>query len=101
NMFNKKSLLYKYFRKKEESLYEVSDHIGCMSQANVDFIKKNNNIPSYKIEICPNSIEPEKVYYEEKEIQEIRDKYNIPHNKTVFIYGGNLGKPQGIDYLIK
>lgn len=29
---SKKSLIYKYFRKKEVSLYEVSDYIGTMSE---------------------------------------------------------------------
>ena len=31
---------------------------------------------------------------------EIRDKYNIPKDKTILVYGGNLGKPQGIDFII-
>lgn len=30
-----KGLLYHFFRKKEKKLYEISDRIGCMSQANV------------------------------------------------------------------
>ena len=35
-----KSVLYKYFRKKEEKLYKMSDKIGCMSPANVEFLLK-------------------------------------------------------------
>jgi len=31
----------------------------------------------------------------------IRQKYNLPLDKPIFIYGGNLGKPQGIDFLIQ
>jgi glycosyltransferase involved in cell wall biosynthesis len=31
----------------------------------------------------------------------IRIKYKIPLNSIVFIYGGNLGKPQGLDFLLK
>ena len=31
----------------------------------------------------------------------IRIKYGLPIDRPIFIYGGNLGKPQGIDYLIK
>ena len=31
----------------------------------------------------------------------IREKYNIPIDKTVFVYGGNLGKPQGIPFIIE
>lgn len=102
NMFSKKSILYKYFRIKEEELYNISDYIGCMSQANVDFVQRNNKtISANKVEICPNSIEPMEIYYDKGKTQEVRKKYSIPINKTIFIYGGNLGKPQGIDYLIE
>lgn len=102
NMFSKKSIFYWYFRNKEKKLYQISDYIGCMSQANVDFILKNNpEISPEKVEVCPNSIEPIEMDKDEKEIQEIRRKYNIPLDKVVFIYGGNLGKPQGIDFIIE
>ncbi|MEK4751958.1 glycosyltransferase family 4 protein [Priestia sp. FSL R5-0597] len=94
--------IYKYFRRKETKLYKQSDFIGCMSQANVDFILKNNvDISNTKIEICPNSIEPIQLEKDATLIREIREKYNIPLDKTVFMYGGNLGKPQGIDFLIE
>ena len=32
--------------------------------------------------------------------ESIRKKYAIPSDKTVFVYGGNLGKPQGISFLM-
>ena len=96
-----KSLIYKYFRSKEERLYKISDYIGCMSNANVEFLLKNNpSIPNEIVEVCPNSIEPINIDISEHEKKEIREKYNLPIDKTVFIYGGNLGKPQGIDFLI-
>ena len=102
NMFSKKSFIYKYFRLKEKKLYEQSDYIGCMSQANVDFILNHNpSIDAQTVEISPNSIEPINVDGNDLEVKRIREKYNIPFNKTVFIYGGNLGKPQGIDFLIE
>lgn len=101
NMFGKKSLIYKYFRYKEKKLYNVSDFIGCMSQANVDFvINHNHDISPDKVEICPNSIEPLKIEKNDEIKNNIRNKYGIPIDKTVFIYGGNLGKPQGIDFVI-
>ena len=31
----------------------------------------------------------------------IRQKYGLPAEKPVFLYGGNLGKPQGISFLIE
>ncbi len=101
-MFNRGSLIYRYFRGKEKRLYAQSDCIGCMSQANVDFVLKNNpEISADIVEICPNSVEPVAIEKDENTIIKIKKKYNIPLDKTVFIYGGNLGKPQGIDFLIE
>lgn len=57
-----KGILYKQFRKKEERLYAVSDWIGCMSPANVRYVIEHNpEVPKDKVEICPNSFEPEEV----------------------------------------
>ncbi|MFD4932113.1 glycosyltransferase family 4 protein [Peribacillus butanolivorans] len=97
-----KGLLYGFFRSKEKSIYELSDYIGCMSQANVDFLLRYNPQLSPEIvEICPNSIDPLNIEMEEIKVAKIKKKYNIPLDKTVFIYGGNLGIPQGIDFLIE
>ena len=73
-----------------------------MSQANVDYVLKfNPNIKPEKVGICPNSVEVIDRSAEEKERTDIRNKYDIPLDRKVFVYGGNLGKPQGIDFLIK
>lgn len=96
-----KSVIYKFFRKKEKQLYALSDYIGCMSRANVDYVIKHNpEIMPEKVHICPNSIE----VVSKPEIcdkEGIRRKYGIPLDKTVFIYGGNLGKPQDIPFIIE
>ena len=53
-----KGLLYKHFRRKEKRLYSISDRIGCMSQANVDYVVKHNpEIDPSIVEVCPNSID--------------------------------------------
>ena len=97
-----KGILYRYFRNKEKKLYELSDYIGCMSQANVDYVLKfNPGIRTEKVGICPNSIEVIDRSVEQKVRIDIRNKYGIPFDRKVFVYGGNLGKPQGIDFLIK
>lgn len=102
NMFPKNGFIYTYFRMKEKRLYKISDYIGCMSQANIDFIQKHNpKIPPHKIELCPNSIDIITIDCDENKIIQVKNKYSIPLDKTIFIYGGNLGKPQGIDFLIK
>lgn len=103
-----KCLLYKFFRKKEKALYEASDYIGCMSPANVEFLLKHNpKIDANRVEVAPNSIEIREndVLNDPEQLKAaknyIRKKYDLPLDKPVFIYGGNLGIPQGIDYLVK
>ena len=100
-MFSKRSPIYKYFRYKEKLLYKQSDHIGCMSQANVDYVIRNNpQIKPEVVHVSPNSIEPAEKNCSEERKRELRLKYHIPLDATVFIYGGNLGKPQGIPFFI-
>lgn len=97
-----KGLIYRVFRKKEKKLYRISDYIGCMSQANVDYVLKHNpDINPEKVEICSNSVEVVDMSVDEKTRDEIRRKYDIPLDKKIFVYGGNLGKPQGIDFMIE
>lgn len=98
-----KGLLYKQFRNKEKELYKVSDFIGCMSPANVQYVLKHNpEISSDIVELAPNSydVPVDKVKDLEKS-KEIRLKYSLPVDKPIFIYGGNMGKPQGIPFLIE
>lgn len=95
-------MVYKYFRNKEKKLYKISDYIGCMSQANVDYVLTHNpEIPVERMNICPNSIEIQDMRLTVHERENIRDRYDIPQDKKVFVYGGNLGKPQGIPFVIQ
>ncbi len=105
-MFGEKSIFNWYFRKKEVALYNASDYIGCMSPANVKFLLKNNDsIDKERVEVAPNSIELlDTASQDEQESAEryfIRKKYKLPTDKPILIYGGNFGKPQGIDFLIR
>ncbi len=96
-----KGIIYRYFRRKEKRLYAISDRIGCMSQANVDYLLRHNpEIPSEKVGICPNAIEPLDMRISSEERRALRDKYQLPQDKKIFVYGGNLGKPQGIPFLL-
>ena len=97
----KNGIIHKYFLKKEKKLYEASDKIGCMSQANLEYIIKHNSYLNIdKLEINPNSIIPHFKNLSKDEKERIKLKYSIPLNKKIFIYGGNLGKPQGLNFLL-
>lgn len=101
-MLREKGLLHKLFLKKEKRLYELSDTIGCMSEANKKYIIHHNpSIDIKKIEVNPNCIEPIDFSQSDEAKVAIRVKYNLPTNKKIFVYGGNLGKPQGVDFLLE
>lgn len=101
-MFKENGLIHCYFRKKEKDLYTISDRIGCMSAANVRYLLEHNReLDNNTVEICPNGIIPHPVRDRSNEISAVRSKYGIPRFATVFLYGGNLGKPQGIPHLLK
>lgn len=97
-----KGILYRHFRIQEERLYAISDHIGCMSPANVKYLLNHNpEIDACKVEVCPNSIEVIDKSIDAESRKTIRLKYAIPLDKKVFVYGGNLGKPQDIPFVIE
>lgn len=96
-----KGIVYRYFQTKEKRLYALSDYIGCMSQANVDYVlKRNPEIPPYKVHVNPNSLETQIVLEKPGRKKSLREKYRIPLDKTVFLYGGNLGRPQNVPFII-
>jgi glycosyltransferase involved in cell wall biosynthesis len=99
-LLKNRSILHRYFRNKEKNLYDLSDFIGCMSQANVDYVLQNNHyVNSQKVEECPNSIALKDLNRSANNM--IKEKYKIPKHSTTFIYGGNLGRPQGIDFVVE
>lgn len=95
-----KGILYRFFRKKEKKPYALSDNNGCMSPASVKYLLAHNPmITPDRVEVAPNSLELIVESLESKEPkEEIMHKYGLPLDKPVFIYGGNLGKPQGIPF---
>jgi len=95
-----KGLLYQYFRRKEKNLYQISDYIGCLSQANLDYLLRHNNeLSSKPIEVCANSIQPINTMKADK--GPLKKQFKIPEEAVTFLYGGNLGKPQDISFVVQ
>lgn len=94
-------MFFLWFRKREVKLYQLSDYIGCMSERNKQYLIENNKyLDSDKIEVNPNS---ERVTINETNLKsknELFGAYEIPTDKTIFIYGGNIGKPQGVSFIL-
>lgn len=98
-MFSTKSPIYHYFRSRERALYRTSDCIGCMSPANARYVTAHNpQVEPSKVVLCPNALELRPRL--DVDTAAIRNRYNIPQDCLIFLFGGNLGKPQGIDFLI-
>lgn len=91
--FDKYKFMIPYFKSKEKKLYSISDKIGCMSQGNIDYLIKKENIEKPKLEIFYNSIKIEN----QKEICIDKD---CDSPVTTFIFGGNISIPQNISGLL-
>lgn len=92
-------IVYHYFRAKEKKLYANSDYIGCMSPANCRYVLEHNTeIPTNKVGICVNSYVLEPVLQIDRD--EVRERYDLPLDRITFLYGGNLGKPQGLQFFV-
>nr|MCR5106642.1 glycosyltransferase family 4 protein [Lachnospiraceae bacterium] len=92
-LFRENSIIHKYFLRKERKLYSISDKIGCMSEGNVEYIKKHDPfVDPDKLLVFPNTIK----------VRNTDDQHKETENgeKVRFIFGGNLGKPQALDFLL-
>ena len=94
-------ILYKMFRAKEKKLYKYSDGIGCMSNANIEYLKAHNdNLDGKVIELFPNAVIVKSPHAPQKtKNRDVLDRLGVAADKMVFIYGGNLGKPQRLDFV--
>ncbi|MCR5789004.1 MAG: glycosyltransferase family 4 protein [Lachnospiraceae bacterium] len=91
-LFGRNSLIHRYFRRKEKKLYALSDRIGCMSEGNLRYIREHEPwLDPKKLLVFPNTIEVE----EETQRTEAEED-----QKTRFLFGGNLGKPQAVSWLL-
>jgi glycosyltransferase involved in cell wall biosynthesis len=94
-------LVFAFFKLQERRLYAVSDVIGGMSPANVDFLRRNSPelLPS-RLEVLPNTRTPGP----DDGLSPagpLRKRHGIPEDAVVALYGGNMGVPQGLDFLLE
>ena len=94
----KGGIVWKAFRWLEIKIYKAADYIGCMSPASRKYlIKENSFIPENRIEVCPNCQKDR--YSNTEKREDIRKRFSIPKDAVLFVLGGNIGVPQGIDFL--
>lgn len=102
-MLKKGSLTYNLFRHIEIGLFKASDKIGVISPRNVEYIlRENPYLPNNIAEYCPNGITPtphDIVESRKNNSMAMREKLGIPQDSVVFIYGGNISRAQGVEFI--
>lgn len=91
-------LLFNYFRKKEKQLYDISDYIGCMSKGNIQYVLDHNEVDKNKLEILYNWGKVS--HNNELAGVNYKEKYGL-EDKFVAVFGGNIGLPQELEFLLK
>lgn len=91
----KRKWMVKYLYRRSDLAYKSSTVIGCMSPANIDFIKSKHLIPkNVRLEVLYNW--SNFVPFCEANNVELRKKYNL-EDKFIALFGGNIALGQRIE----
>lgn len=87
--------------KYENCLLENADHIVVVSEVLKEEIIRRKQIPSEKILVLPNGVDPEQFRFDVSSGNIVRNKYKIPHGHVVIGFAGTFGNWHGIPELTK
>ena len=91
----KRKWMVDYLYRRSDLGYRLSDVVGCMSQANIEFIQKEHSIPSTtKCRVLYNWMNYQP--YVEEDFADLREKYNL-QGKFLVLFGGNIGQGQRVE----
>ena len=91
----KRQWMINYLYRRSDLGYRLADVVGCMSQANIDFIQKEHQIPSTtKCRVLYNWMNYQP--YVEEDFSDLREKYNLK-GKFLVLFGGNIGQGQRVE----
>ena len=94
--------LFAWFRRKERHLYNISDVIGCMSQGNMDFLRRQDPdlFQTEKLAYFPNWTRPTPMGKNPKGQGGFRERFGL-QGKFIVLFGGNFGRPQKIEFVLE
>ena len=93
----RKGLAYWYFRHAELRQYKIADVIGVQSPANLDYFHASGFAGETRLDVLYNWTRIEEV---SPAPTSFRQRFGL-QNKTVFVYGGNLGLAQDMDNIVR
>lgn len=94
-LMKKKSLQFKFFKKKECKLLKVADIVGCTSPENINYFLSNYSfLEKKKVQLLYNN---SKLFNRSDEFK--FDNKDFSEMFTV-VFGGNMGKPQQLENVL-
>lgn len=94
-LMKKKSLLFKFFKKKECKLLSAADIVGCTSPGNIKYFLNNYSfLDKKKVQLLYNN---SKLFNRSDEFK--FDNKDLSDMFTV-VFGGNIGKPQQLENVL-
>lgn len=91
----KRKWMIQYLYNRSDIGYRISDIVGGMSPANIDFIQKEHKIPTTtKCRVLYNWMNYQQ--YIEEDFSDLREKYGLK-GKYLVLFGGNIGQGQRVE----
>ena len=101
-LYTKTNPMYLYFKLQEKKLYKTASKIGCMSEGNIDYLLEHNKfLTESKAELFPNTAIIKNISQSKQEKNNVRKKYGLKDDDVVAIFGGNFGKPLGLNFMLE
>lgn len=92
--------IYFFFRLLEKWSYTIAEQIGCMSPGNIQYVLKHNpSVNPAKLHLLPNWIAARHLQMNADKVLS-RRYWNTQEGDLLCVFGGNLGKPQNVGFLI-
>jgi glycosyltransferase involved in cell wall biosynthesis len=92
-------LFFNFFQELESWMYRSFDRIGCMTKGNIKFLLENyRGVDVSRVEILPLWAKIKFVPVIDKSA--VREKYNLPKDRVIAVYGGAMSIVQELDNLL-
>jgi len=84
----------------EKALLKRFDRVSTISRRMVDFLIEKE-VPQEKTYLFPNWVDTDIIFPLSNDTNPLRESMKIPKDAVVVLYAGNMGKKQGIEYIIE
>ncbi|MCR4892660.1 MAG: glycosyltransferase family 4 protein [Lachnospiraceae bacterium] len=105
-MMGERGFIHRHFLAMENRLYAASDQIGCMSQGNIQYIRKyHRDLAGEKLLLFPNTVKIKPLIDNAPGCHrpgggEGHVEVKGASRPVTFMFGGNMGRPQSVEFLL-